>query len=119
MPHLTLEYTSNLPQINPHETLLALNQVLIASKQFKETDIKSRAILLETYLIGGSSENRAFVSVKVAILSGRSAEIKQALSTQLLEVLKQQCPVSEPIGLQLCVEVVDIDPTTYSKATLS
>lgn len=119
MPHLTLEYTDNLPQLNPRETLLALNNILIASNQFNEADIKSRAILLDTYVIGHSPENRAFVYAKLAILSGRSTEIKQLLSTQLLEALKQLCPCPPTMALQLCVDIIDTNRDTYSKMSLS
>ena len=92
MPHLTMEYTDNLSQLNPRETLLALNKGLIASGHFKEADIKSRAIALDTFVIGDSAKNRAFIYAKLAILSGRSTEIKRTLSANLLDILKQLCP---------------------------
>jgi 5-carboxymethyl-2-hydroxymuconate isomerase len=91
MPHLTIEYTDNLPQFNASGALVALNNALVASGQFEEIDIKSRAIRIGTFLVGTSPDDRAFVHVKLAILSGRSIQIKHELSESLLLVLKAIC----------------------------
>ncbi len=116
MPHLTIEYTDNLPQFNAGSALLALNSVLAASGHFEEIDIKSRAIRLDTFLIGTSSDRRAFVHVKLAILSGRSTEAKRELSESLLRVLKESdWPTSAHV--QLCVEVQEIERDVYAKAS--
>jgi 5-carboxymethyl-2-hydroxymuconate isomerase len=115
MPHLTLEYTTNLPDLVPRTILLALNQSLAASGHFSEIDIKSRAIALDTYQIGTVPEERAFIYVRLAILSGRSDQTKSELSHALLDVLRVNCKAYAPRSLQLCVEVVDIDRASYAK----
>ncbi|WP_093561649.1 5-carboxymethyl-2-hydroxymuconate Delta-isomerase [Pseudoduganella namucuonensis] len=115
MPHLTIEYTDNLPQFNISGALLALNKALVASGHFEEVDIKSRAIQIGTFLIGTSSDNRAFVHVKLAILCGRSIQIKHELSESLLHVLKEsEWPTKTHV--QLCVEVQEIEREAYSKS---
>jgi 5-carboxymethyl-2-hydroxymuconate isomerase len=121
MPHLTLEYTSNLPLFKAADTLLAMNKVLLASAEFEALDIKSRAIRLDTYLVGthvsNHPDNQAFVHAKLALLSGRSAQTKQALSAALLVVLEQACAWPKTQALQLCVEIVEIDRASYAKST--
>ena len=118
MPHLTLEYTTNLAAIQPDDILLALNHALVASGHFEEMDIKSRAIPLPTWRVGVSGTEHAFVHVKLAILSGRSVEVRSELSNSLLRVLRDSCKslVSHPV--QLCVEVQEIERASYAKEIL-
>ncbi len=116
MPHLTIEYTNNLPHFNARSTLIELNKVLVASNQFEEIDIKSRAIRLDTYVIGTALDTRAFVHAKLAILSGRSSETKRELSENMLLMLKQICEWPANINVQLCVEIQEIERESYTKA---
>ena len=115
MPHLTIEYTDNLPQFNANGTLLALNSVLVASGQFEEVDIKSRAVRFDTFLVGTSPGERAFVHVKLALLAGRTTQIKRELSESLLRVLEDNnWPGTAHV--QLCVEVQEIEREVYAKS---
>ena len=118
MPHLTLEYTDNLPKLNVAQTLLELNHILMASGQFEEIDIKSRAILLDTFLVGTSPKNRAYAHVKLAMMSGRSSQIKRELSESILLVLKQIWKATPDLHIQLCIEVQDIDREVYTKTII-
>jgi 5-carboxymethyl-2-hydroxymuconate isomerase len=119
MPHLTLEYTSNLGEINPDRILLALNHTLVASDHFNEMDIKSRAISLDTWRVGVSTSEHAFVHVKLAILSGRSTQVKNELSNALLRVLRVSCKEFTRHPVQLCVEVQEIERASYAKEVLN
>lgn len=119
MPHLTLEYTNNLATINAGRILLALNHALVASGHFKEMDIKSRAIALDTWHVGVTTAPHAFVHVKLAILSGRPPEVKSALSNALLRVLSESCKDLAGHPVQLCVEMLDIDCASYAKEVLN
>lgn len=119
MTHLTLEYTDNLPQFDAAGTLQALNEALVASGHFDEIDIKSRAVRLDTFLVGTAHAGRGFASVRLAILSGRPTEVKQALSASLLHVLKQRPGSPAGMHVQLCVEILEIDRETYAKASLA
>ena len=119
MPHLHMEYTANLPELNADMALIRLNNALVASGQFAaEFDIKSRAVKVETFKIGTAMGERAFVHVKLALLSGRSAETKKQLSQSLLAVLQELCEWPAGVEVQLCVELLDIDRESYSKAAI-
>ncbi len=119
MPHLHLEYSANVRSLETDKALLRLNNALVASGQFSdEVDIKSRAVAHEDFRVGIALAERAFVHVKLAMLSGRSAQIKQQLSTSLLEVLKDIVPAQPGLDIQLCVEILDIDRDSYSKVRL-
>ena len=119
MPHLTLEYTSNLSDLDPKQVLVALNHALVASGQFEEFDIKSRALPLDTYLVGTTDERRAFVHAKLALLSGRSAQTKNELSGAMLQVLRVACKGRGGCSVQLCAEIIDIDRASYAKDLLN
>ncbi|MNG32917.1 hypothetical protein D3C85_1545640 [compost metagenome] len=57
--------------------------------------------------------------VKLALLSGRSAEIKKQLSESLLAVVRDLCEWPSSIEVQLCVEILDIDRDSYSKTAIN
>lgn len=119
MPHLHMEYTANLPQLNADVALIRLNNTLVGAGQFAaEFDIKSRAVKVETFKVGTVMGERAFVYVKLAMLSGRSPEIKKQLSQSLLAVLQDLCEWPAGVEVQLCVELLDIDRESYSKTAI-
>ncbi|WPN45917.1 MULTISPECIES: 5-carboxymethyl-2-hydroxymuconate Delta-isomerase [unclassified Pseudomonas] len=120
MPHLHMEYTANLPELNADVALMRLNNTLVGSGQFgAEIDIKSRAVKVETFKVGTALTERAFVHVKLALLSGRSAQIKQQLSQSLLAVVQELCEWPAGVEVQLCVEILDIDRESYSKTAIN
>ena len=119
MPHLTLEYTNNLPGFDAPATLLELNKILAASGHFEESDIKSRAIQLDTFLVGTLPNSGGFVHIKLAIMSGRSTQTKRELSESMLLVLNQIGKSAPNTPIQLCVEVLDIDREVYAKRVIN
>jgi 5-carboxymethyl-2-hydroxymuconate isomerase len=115
-----MEYTANLTDLNAEVALMRLNNTLVASGQFAaEFDIKSRAIRVEAFKVGTALAERAFVHVKLALLSGRSAQIKKQLSESLLAVVQDVCEWPSGVEVQLCVEILDIDRDSYSKTAIS
>lgn len=119
MPHLNLEYSDNLRELNVDVLLLRLNHALVGSGQFAdEADIKSRAEAFKHFRVGTSPGERAFAHVRLAILGGRSPEVKALLSKSLLEVLREAIPEQPGLDIQLCVEVLDIDREPYAKLRL-
>ncbi|AZE47347.1 putative 5-carboxymethyl-2-hydroxymuconate delta isomerase [Pseudomonas chlororaphis] len=118
MPHLHMEYTANLPQLDADKALLRFNHALVASGQFAEYDIKSRARKVETFRVGTGLGERAFVHVKLSLLSGRSPQIKKQLSQSLLTVLQELCEWPAGVELQLAVEILDIDRDSYGKLSI-
>ncbi|TCW82694.1 5-carboxymethyl-2-hydroxymuconate isomerase [Burkholderia sp. SRS-46] len=118
MPHLTLEYSGNLDGFDARATLVALNAALAASGHFDELDIKSRAVCFDTCVVGTADAPRAFAHAKLAILSGRSADAKRALSELVLSVLAQCCRAPSGTHLQLCAEMMEIERESYAKAAI-
>ena len=118
MPHLTVEYTDNIRNFDCERLLAEMVHSLAETPHFEEIDIKSRAVSLSVYRVGEHAETRGFVHVRLAILSGRSPDVKAELSAGLLEVLRLQVPSGTDLELQLCVEIQDIDRASYAKTAI-
>lgn len=118
MPHLTLEYTRNLDHFDPARTLAAINQAAFASGLFGESDIKSRALALDSFQIGVSAAPRAFAHVRIALLAGRSNAERKELADAVLSALIASLDVAPGTEIQLSVETVDLDRPSYAKAVL-
>ena len=118
MPHLTLEYSANLDGFDAGATLRALNAALAASGHFNETDIKSRALRFDTFAVGTSPAPRAFVHAKLAVLSGRTTDVKRELSEQVLAELKRHVVAPPGTHLQLSAEILELERESYAKASI-
>jgi 5-carboxymethyl-2-hydroxymuconate isomerase len=75
-------------------------------------------VKLETFRVGTGMGERGFLHVKLALLSGRSPEIKKQLADSLLAVLQDLGPWPAGVSVQLCVELLDIDRVPYAKAAI-
>jgi 5-carboxymethyl-2-hydroxymuconate isomerase len=118
MPHLVLEYSENLEQFDAAACLAIANAALVASGQFEEADIKSRAFCVAAFRVGSAPAGCAFIAARLSILSGRSLETKQDLSQRVLQALQQQFLSGAGFNTQLSVEVIDIDRASYAKAVV-
>lgn len=119
MPHLVVEYTSNLPHFPEAEALKALNAQLCAHPEIQdEADLKTRFVVADSFEIGTAPANRAFVHAQLRLLAGRSPEAKKDLSGRVAAVLRELSPRPAGVLVQLSVEVVDMDRGSYAKERL-
>lgn len=116
MPHLTLEYTANLAAFDAAAALAVINGAALASGEFAEADIKSRAVCLDHHRTGVEAAPRAFIHVRIALLSGRTMPARQALAAAVLAALDGAVAAQAGLELQLSVETVEIDRPSYAKA---
>lgn len=118
MPHLVLEYSSNLA-IDVQPTLLKLNEALVATGHFEENAIKARALRLEDYLVGTQPQaQRAFLHLRLAILTGRTLAEKKQVADALGAAIQQQQPWPAGTQVQITVDVVDMQRESYFKLVL-
>lgn len=117
MPHLTLEYTNNLPDFDVQQALTAFNTILIRSGHFEVADIKSRATRLDHFRVGNDSIGTGFAHLTLKLLEGRSTETKGVLAQDLLAALRSLALNNYAAELQLSVEICEIDRLTYAKTT--
>lgn len=118
MPKITVEYSANLTDNNlfePRELLSAINQAMASIPAYKEGSIKSVARSNNVYVVGTKAVNRAFVDVKIEIISGRTPETKINTSVKVMAVLKEQIKKMSGLETQLSVDIADMDSTTFLK----
>ncbi len=117
MPHLVLEYSANVPDHpDVRRVLVDLHDAVMASALFERKDIKSRAVRHEVFAVADGAEDRAFVALAIAILDGRSDEVKSALSEAALDVLVHAYPkLAEGGRGAISVEIRDLHRASYRR----
>ncbi|MFQ5649544.1 MAG: 5-carboxymethyl-2-hydroxymuconate Delta-isomerase [bacterium] len=121
MPHLTLEYTSNIHLEVDFQTLfLELHQVLERVGGIEIENCKSRARRVEEYLVGDGSGNQAFVHLEVRFLTGRPLELKRKIGEALLSRVHSCYQAAmTPTGVQITVEMREMEREAYFKLPAS
>lgn len=110
MPHCILEYAKPLAaKLDSMRLVEAVYQGAFNSGLFEGPDIKTRAIAYDDYLTG--TDKTSFIHVTVKILSGRTEEQKQRLSSEVIKTL-MALALSD---ISITVEIVDIDSASYAK----
>lgn len=91
MPHLIIEYTSNIKaEADIPGLLTKVNDVLIAHQAvFPIGGIRSRAIELQDYRVADGSGDDAFVHATLKIGTGRTDAAKKAVGDDLFDAIKQ------------------------------
>jgi len=115
MPHITVEYSSNIekrPEAQSflkklHDTLLA------ASDTYKIQDIKSRIVVHNDFLVADGANDQPFVHLQLAIMP-REEQVKKDTSMKLLEILKQTFASTKNCALS--VEIRILEKESYIKA---
>jgi 5-carboxymethyl-2-hydroxymuconate isomerase len=111
MPHCIIEYAKDIEKsIAPQQLLQAVFKGAAQSQLFaKDTDIKTRAIAYQHHQIGEGSGD--FLHVTIKILSGRTLDQRQYLSSLVLNELIS-LNFSET---SITIEIVDIEKASYEK----
>lgn len=115
MPHISVEYTRNLPGFDPSKALSKINLACLDSGLFDEADIKSRAVAIDCFAVGIERHERGFVHVRIALLAGRSGPERKALSDAVLAALRSSIKAISGMQIQASVETVEIDRRSYAK----
>lgn len=117
MPHLTLEYTSNLRDKAPDaELLLRLHRVLESVAGVRIDNCKSRWREVERWAIGKGEHESAFVHLDIRVFDGRPEEVRRTVGVAALDILRSQfLPAPEGVELQITVEVREIRRSLYFK----
>jgi len=110
MPHCIIEYAVEFnEQNNTKELVEIINKDIIASNLFDNSTIKTRAIPVSDYLVGG--KQKLFIHITIKLLKGRSVSQKQLLGTKILKTISEKYNSINDIS----IEVIDINQDFYFK----
>ncbi len=117
MPHLTLEYSSNLaPDLDLGAFFAALAAAVGDFEGFARGDLKGRGQRVEDFFPGDPKRCRAFAHLDVRLLTGRDISVRQRLVEVCLKLLAEHVGAQmPPQACQLSVEVREMDRSTYGK----
>jgi len=117
MPHLNLEYTSNLGGKSPDaELLLRLHHVLESVAGIRIGNCKSRWREVDRWVVGAGEGESGFVHLDIRVFDGRSEEVRRAVGATALDILKRHfLPAPPGVELQITVEVREIRKALYFK----
>jgi 5-carboxymethyl-2-hydroxymuconate isomerase len=115
MPHLLLEFTSNIfEKDNIANLLQKCHSILVNTLPTEIESCKSRAIEHTLYSIGNGDPNNAFVHVSLKILPGRSTETLSKTSEHIMDLLKRHFhESSNKLNLQLTLEIMELQKTYF------
>lgn len=108
MPHLRINYSSNLPGFDAG---LAIDQVidaLVDTGEFKEETIKARAYRADVFEVGQVRRGRGFVDVVIKVLPGRSAELKKSLAALVCDAVKKGGNWPKDVEVQITTDITEV-----------
>jgi 5-carboxymethyl-2-hydroxymuconate isomerase len=112
MPHLIVEYSSNLESgLDIARLLTALHEAALETGVFPIGGIRTRAARRDLYRIADQHPDNAFIHVQARIGKGRTEEVRQKAAEHIFARLKTETAevfAKRPLGLTL--EIVEIDP---------
>lgn len=116
MPHIVLEYSSNLPELPDFRALFGdIHQALNRIGGIRLENCKSRARAAEHCYIGDGNPKNAFVHLEVEFVEGHSAEVKKEIGQECLELVKRYYHSQLSDLLQITVKIDDIALDFYFK----
>lgn len=117
MPHITLEYTSNINQkIETKHIFEQTHKILNEIAGISIDNCKSRAIVRSEFYIGDDNSNKAFVHMDIAFLEGRQDKLKSKIGNEILNTLEEYFQESfKTNDLQVSLEIRDIIKKYYFK----
>ncbi len=90
MPHISLEYSSNISITKDFGALFGqIHQLLEHSLKVNPLNCKSRIITHDNYFIADGNENHAFAHLQIKVLDKHPMEGKQEVGEGAFELLKE------------------------------
>lgn len=117
MPHLILEYSSNVKEKDDfHKLFSGLHQILVDIAKANLESCKSRAVEHNIFYIGDGSSNHAFVHLEIRLAEGRSFKVREEVGQKALEALERFFSQSlKNLDLQITVESTEFLRNLYFK----
>lgn len=120
MPHMIVEYSNNIKDLQADKLLLSLNQALINTGHIKAAELKARLSNTGDFLIGLGDLDHAFIHVHVYLLAGRSEAEKNSIADAAIAALQAfNAYQAEQLTVQRSVQLTDMPATDYRKSVVT
>ena len=113
MPHIKMEVSDNIEISNAKSVFLALQKILHDCADVPAQNCKSRLYVATNFLVG-DEKTPAFTHLEIALLEGRSSQVKSQIGEKALQILNNTF-ASDTLGTQITVEIRDIHTPQYFK----
>lgn len=111
MPHIIVEYSSNLEnQIDVLKLVEEVHQAALRAGEFEVAAVRTRASRREYYAIADQHPDNAFVAIWVRIAPGRSPERRKRIGQDIFNAARkylEQIYESTPMAISLEVQESD------------
>ncbi|MEU6471874.1 5-carboxymethyl-2-hydroxymuconate Delta-isomerase [Streptomyces massasporeus] len=115
MPQITVDYSADLAgDFDRPGFAKALHEATVEIAAAKPPACKTRFRPTEDIVVGPETEGHAHVHIHIALLAGRTDEVKARLTQAALELLRAHLKPAEGLALHASAEVRDLDPS-YAK----
>ncbi|WLQ43449.1 isomerase [Streptomyces laculatispora] len=116
MPQITVDYSSQLDEsFDFHGFAGALHPLIAETVTTKIAACKTRFREVAGTVVADSPDGSAIVHIEIALLAGRTPEIKAQLTESVLELLAGHIRPTDGLTLHLSAETRDLDPS-YRKS---
>ena len=117
MPHLAIEYSSNLESVVDLSAFCDyLRQAAIEIEAFPLAGVRVRAFATDHYSIADGNPDHGFIDISVRLRGGRSMDVRKAAVEKIFDAAKAFLePVMATRSIALSLEMGDIDPELSPK----
>lgn len=113
MPHIIVEYSSNLREsLSPESFIREIHNAAVRTGAFSASTLRTRASERTCYRVGDGSPENGFVHIVMRIRPGRGREEKLKLGESVFSVVCAYLkPIfdSRPLGLTYEIQEIDTD----------
>ena len=117
MPHIAIEYSSNLEEAVDVAALCGcLRQTAVGIEAFPLAGVRVRAFAADHYSIADGNPDHGFIDISVRLRGGRSLDVRKAAVDKIFEAASAfLAPAMATRSIALSLEMRDIDPELSPK----
>jgi 5-carboxymethyl-2-hydroxymuconate isomerase len=117
MPHIVVEYSSNLEErLDMVQLVKAVHATVLSSKVFEVGAVRTRAAARDNYVIADGDPDHAFIHIEMVIAPGRDDATRKRVSQGILDVVaKATKEIYARRGLALSVNIREIDNASATR----
>jgi 5-carboxymethyl-2-hydroxymuconate isomerase len=116
MPHITVEYSRSVADAFDRPGFAKdLHEALVTVAGGRAEGCKTRFVPLDEEYIADGAPHHAMIHAELALLSGRTPEVKRELTEAALALLRRHTAPTPAVGLQFSVDFRDLDTEAYAK----